>query len=129
MHILYENLIDLEEALAFIMDLYKTQIGQQNKDKTASEIPNYEAMEFLSSRNQYWKRWVGNYVTRTQIRINLFFNLAAQNDNRTNIQIANNSKQIAEATLHDSSSMIVIATLTMFFLPGTFVSVRFLPSV
>ena len=86
-------------------------------------------MQYLITRNTIWKRWVGNYNTRTQIRINLYFNLASQVDNKTNIgiaktniEIANTSREIASATLRDSSSMITIATMTMLFLPGTFVS-------
>ena len=58
------------------------------------------------------------------------FNIASQNDNRTNIDIAATSKQIAEDSRRiaeeakkDSSSMITIAAVTMLFLPGTFVSV------
>ena len=85
-------------------------------------------MEYLQSRNQIWKRWVSNYNARTQIRINLYFNLASQGDNKVNIEIAKISKKIAEATLRDSSSMITIATMTMIFLPGTFVSVRRCPT-
>ena len=67
---------------------------------------------------------MANWSIRTKIRIDLFFNLANQNDNRTNLEIASTTKDIAEKTRNDSSSMITIAALTMLFLPGTFVSVR-----
>lgn len=67
---------------------------------------------------------MANWSIRTKIRIDLFFNLANQNDNRTNLEIANTTKDIAEKTRNDSSSMITVAALTMLFLPGTFVSVR-----
>ena len=122
-HILYENLIDNEEALAFVLDIHK-QFSTPRGPQTSSfyQESNYEAMQYLLTRNTIQKRWVGNYNTRTQIRINLYFNLASQGDNRTNIEIANTSKEIAKATLRDSSSMITIATMTMLFLPGTFVS-------
>lgn len=129
-HILYENLIDNEEALAFVLEIH----GQFNgppwtQTSNFSQESNYEAMQYLVTRNTMWRRWVGNYNTRTQIHINLYFNLASQVDNKTNIgiaktniEIANTSKEIATATLRDSSSMITIATMTMLFLPGTFVS-------
>ena len=123
-HIMHENLVDLEESLAFILALHRDHVSLQSgvADERHPK-PNYEAIEFLQSRNQIWKRWVGNYNARTQTRINLYFNLASQGDNKINIEIANTSKKIAEATLRDSSSMITIATMTMIFLPGTFVSV------
>ena len=122
-HILYGNLIDNEEALAFVMEIHKQFSGPPGAQTFRFyQESNYEAMQFLLTRNTIQKRWVSNYNTRTQIRINLYFNLASQGDNRTNIEIANTSKQIASATLRDSSSMITIATMTMLFLPGTFVS-------
>ncbi len=80
------------------------------------------------SRARFWRRWVSNYATRTNIRVNLFFNLANQGDSRINIEIARTSKAIAAETKRDSSSMITIAAVTMFFLPGTFVSVRLVVS-
>ena len=127
-HILHDNLIDQEKALAFVLAVQRDHVSRQSSVADAIyPKPNYEAMEFLQSRNQIWKRRVGNYNTRTQIRINLFFNLASQGDNKINIEIANTSKKIAEATLRDSSSMKTIATMTMIFLPGTFVSVGHVP--
>ena len=126
-HILHGNVMDLEEDLTFILDVHKNRIGHKHDFNSSFTMPNYEAVEYLLSRTRVWKRWVGNYTTRTQIQINLFFNLANQSDNRINIEIAKTSKQIAEATLKDSSSMITIAAMTMLFLPGTFVSVSLLP--
>ena len=129
-HILYEYLNDNEEALAFVLDIYKHYSGPPwTQTSSFYQESNYEAMQYLIARNTIWKRWVGNYNTSTQIRINLYFNLASQVDNKTNIgiaktniEIANTSREIASATLRDSSSMITIATMTMLFLPGTFVS-------
>lgn len=123
-----ENLVDHEEAMAFVLAVQRDHASYQSNVKDMRHPnPNYEAMEYLRRRNQIWKRWGNNYNTRTQIRINLYFNLASQGDNKINIEIANTSKRIAEATLRDSSSMITIATMTMIFLPGTFVSVGEIP--
>lgn len=122
-HVLHENLIDNEEALTFVLEIHKLISGHPSAQTSSFyHKSNYEAIQYLLTRNTIWKRWVGNYNTRTQIRINLYFNLASQDDNKINIKIANTSKEIAEATLRDSSSMITIATMTMLFLPGTFVS-------
>ena len=128
-HVLYENLNDLEETMAFVLKTQRVHVMLHATSARGRYLePNYAAMEYLQSRNQIWKRWVSNYNARTQIRINLHFNLASQGDNKVNIEIANTSKKISEATLRDSSSMITIATMTMIFLPGTFVSVRRCPT-
>jgi hypothetical protein len=50
-------------------------------------------------------------------------NLAAQRDSAINIQLAKDSKKIAEDSKRDSTSMMSLAIVTMFFLPGTFTAV------
>ncbi len=121
-------MIDHEETLRFVMGIYNDYIS--TSQSTQVVVPNQQSMELLLARDHIWKRWLANYNTRTKIRIDLFFNLASQKDNRINIEIANTSKQIAadtqrvaEEARKDSSSMITIAAVTMLFLPGTFVSV------
>jgi hypothetical protein len=64
-----------------------------------------ESLTFLISRNRIWKRWVANYNERTKIRISLLFNLASQNDNRTNLKIAGLTSDMALETKRDSSAM------------------------
>ncbi|KAK5995002.1 hypothetical protein PT974_03392 [Cladobotryum mycophilum] len=49
------------------------------------------------------------------------YNLIAQRDTKANIELADKSRVIAEATLRDSSSMKTIAVMTLVFLPATFV--------
>jgi hypothetical protein len=51
------------------------------------------------------------------------FHLSTQADNRTNVKIGKLTSKIAKETQRDSSSIITIAAVTMFFLPGTFISV------
>jgi Mg2+ and Co2+ transporter CorA len=46
-------------------------------------------------------------------------------DSKINIDIANASKALAEATRRDGSSMKTIAVLTMVFLPATFFAALF----
>ena len=46
----------------------------------------------------------------------------ASRDSLTNIRIATQSTKIAQETHRDSFAMKTIATLTMFYLPATFVS-------
>jgi hypothetical protein len=64
-------------------------------------------------------------VSRRQL-----YNLMQRQDNNLNLQIAKDSRTLAEASKElarkskrDSSSMKAIAVLTMFFLPGTAVAV------
>ncbi|KAL2015765.1 hypothetical protein VTK56DRAFT_4856 [Thermocarpiscus australiensis] len=47
-------------------------------------------------------------------------NMLGQGDSKVNIELAKDQKRIAEETKRDSSSMMAIAVVTMFFLPGTF---------
>ena len=51
------------------------------------------------------------------------FNLIAQDENTLNRGIAEDSRQLAEASKRDSSAMKIIAFLTALFLPATFVAV------
>ncbi|KAL9609893.1 MAG: hypothetical protein Q9167_005364 [Letrouitia subvulpina] len=121
-YILYEDLIDFEERVQFLLEVcsgLKSAYGLKPRIKTA------ETLKFLASRTQIWRRWVASYNTRTKNRIDLFFNLAIQKDNRINIEIARLTKDIAQESRKDSSSMITIAALTMVFLPGTFVAALF----
>lgn len=66
----------------------------------------WTSLTFLLSRSDTWRRWVANYNERTKVRINLFFNLAAQSDSRTNLEIANLTSKISIETQRNSSSMI-----------------------
>ncbi|KAJ4305168.1 hypothetical protein N0V90_000699 [Kalmusia sp. IMI 367209] len=81
-----------------------------------------ETFEVLKSQCDNHYRWTTVYKERTNIRINLLFHLSAQRESRTSTQIAVSSAKIAEQTQRDSASMITMAAVTMFFLPGTFIS-------
>lgn len=111
----------MEGRIQFLLDIC---INLDRAYTDEPKIATADSITFLASRTRIWRRWVANYNTRTKIRIDLFFNLANQNDSRNNIEIAALTKDIAQETRKDSSSMITIAVLTMLFLPGTFLSVR-----
>ena len=57
----------------------------------------------------------------TALTSHQLFHLASQQEARTNTEIAASTAKVAEQTRRDSASMITIAAVTMFFLPGTFV--------
>lgn len=122
---IHEELVDLEEATQFLVDLWRKYFSSYCRQNFA--VSTEDSLAHIKNRIYCWKHWILNYQRLTNIRINSFFNLASQADNRTNLDIARNSKAIAEETRKDSSSMITMATLTMLFLPGTFVSVSHCP--
>ncbi|KAM3556462.1 hypothetical protein MY1884_005047 [Beauveria asiatica] len=64
-------------------------------------------------------------MKRVDIQINALFNMMMQQDNSNGIELAKSSHQIARASYRDSSSMKTLAIVTMFFLPGSFVSAMF----
>ncbi len=120
-HIVGEDLTDFENRVEFSLGIWKRYFSDHSKQTW--RVSTEPSLSLIISRAQFWRRWVSTYTRRTNIRMNLFFNLANQGDSRINIDIARTSKAIAEETKRDSSSMITIAAVTMLFLPGTFVSV------
>lgn len=64
------------------------------------------------------------------------FNLIAQDDARATIELAqrsttisDRSNDIAQDTLGQSTAMMTIATMTLVFLPATFISVSIVPYI
>lgn len=123
---IHEDLTDLEDRTQFLIDLWGTYFSAHCR--RTFKVSTADSLSFIMNRIYCWKHWISNYQRLTNIRINLFFNLASQADNRINLDIARNSKAMAEETRRDSSSMITMATLTMFFLPATFVCVSCCPA-
>ncbi len=120
-NMIYEDLGDLSERLDFLLSTsYK--LRDAGLSHTSSAI---ESFEFLKARNILRRRWVTSFSERTKLIINFVFSIASQNHGETNLRIASLTSTIAEETHKDNSSMITIATMTMLFLPGTFVSVGY----
>ena len=65
------------------------------------------------------------FEKRAQFQLSTVHNLIAQESNIQNIDVAKDSKAIAEAAKRDSASMKTIAVLGTVFLPGAFVSALF----
>lgn len=57
------------------------------------------------------------------------FNLIAQQDQTANLEIARDSRALAEQSIRDTTSMKAIAGVTMAFLPGTFATVSISNSI
>ncbi|KAL7939061.1 hypothetical protein V8C35DRAFT_290078 [Trichoderma chlorosporum] len=59
---------------------------------------------------------------RMEAQQTVIFNLIAQADSLINVSLAKDSREMAVSSKQDSSAMKIIALLTTFFLPGTFIA-------
>ncbi|KAJ8107400.1 hypothetical protein OPT61_g8894 [Boeremia exigua] len=106
---------DLLAQLKFLQNTSKTFKEKRGQDWTFNQTADAEeTFEVLISQCGVCVRWAQSYHDRTQVRINMLFHLANQ-------RTATDTARIAEQTQRDSASMITIAAVTMFFLPGTFI--------
>ncbi|KAJ3515320.1 hypothetical protein NLJ89_g1831 [Agrocybe chaxingu] len=128
LHVARDNFIDLKKKLQFFvearerfLELSKPHFTVARQDVTTIS----DSFSLIDSRGDHGLRWAANYNERTSIRINLCFNLATQADSRTNLDIARLTGRISVSAQRDNASMITIAAVTMFFLPGSFVSALF----
>ena len=71
---------------------------------------------------------VQSWQRQASIVIQGILNLIAQRDQQTTIEIAKDSKILAEDGRRDNISLKAIATLTTFFLPGTFLACEYNPT-
>ncbi|KAL1968633.1 hypothetical protein VTN77DRAFT_1459 [Rasamsonia byssochlamydoides] len=67
------------------------------------------------------ERQILNLRRRTQDFITLLYNLITGHDSATNLRIAAQSAHIAHESKKDSTSMKIIAAVTLFYCPATFV--------
>ncbi|KAF6754149.1 hypothetical protein DFP72DRAFT_746231, partial [Ephemerocybe angulata] len=145
--VIKEDMVDHIERLGYLIEVHNTLSTEfetlSPKPLDATSTPDLppttttsptsvatgicvsHVFKFLLSETQIRKRWVQTYADRTGIQMNLFYALSSQRDNWINLKIAGLTSKIATETQKDSSSMITMATVTMLFLPGTFVSAVF----
>lgn len=81
-----------------------------------------DSSAYIRASMEKYKMWFTSYKNRKDTTMSLVYNLVSQ-------QNAANNMLIAEHMKKDSSSMNVIAALTMFFLPGTIFAVSILRSI
>ncbi|CAA7271269.1 unnamed protein product [Cyclocybe aegerita] len=103
LHVARDNFIDLKKKLHFFLDMRERYLELSRPHFT---IPRQD----LTSVADSW--------TLIGSRIMAY-------DSRTNLDIAWSMGWISFSAQRDSSSMIIIAAVTMFFLPGSFVSALF----
>ncbi|KAL3461946.1 hypothetical protein BJX64DRAFT_260015 [Aspergillus heterothallicus] len=92
-------------------------------EKVAATRVLTERVEFVQSTIQH-ALLRGGVQERLEGQHATLFNLITQNDTLLSTSIAQDSREIAAATKRDSSSMKILAFLTTFFFPATFVAVR-----
>ena len=80
---------------------------------------------------QTWRRRADSLVDEAEawkhkatILVQTLFTLTTQRDRDISIQIAYDSRMLAQKATRDSTSMKAIAAVTMCFLPGTFVAIN-----
>ncbi|KAF2443866.1 hypothetical protein P171DRAFT_495744 [Karstenula rhodostoma CBS 690.94] len=95
-------------------DRYQDSVSK-DASKKDSVVKTDDALHYMFDSIESQQRWLNSYKSRKDIAMNLVFNLVTQQDSSTSTTIAREAKA-------DGSAMRTIATLTMVFLPGTFVS-------
>ncbi|KAJ4860426.1 hypothetical protein T069G_05414 [Trichoderma breve] len=80
-----------------------------------------ERIEFLLSNMEHMCIMDG-MKERMEAQQTVLFNLIAQADSLINVSLAQDSREMAVSSKQDSSAMKIIALLTTFFLPGTFIA-------
>jgi hypothetical protein len=113
LHRIHRILADFEERLQYLLGIHDQYYaacagvtGTVRTQSTTTQSSVGETLAFLMSRSRIRKRWAAIQNERAKIRINLYFQLASQADNRTNLRIANLTTKISAETQRDSSSMI-----------------------
>ncbi|CAA7262143.1 unnamed protein product [Cyclocybe aegerita] len=131
LHLLRGRVGDLQVIIQFLATMAQ-KISQHALPCTAEDVPVkgemdsiIESLDYQKSQTEHLGRQEAVYHGRITTQIALFYNLSNQLDSRTNLDIARLTSKISISTQRDSSSMITIAILTMFFLPGTFISAFF----
>ncbi|KAK2590627.1 hypothetical protein QQS21_011693 [Conoideocrella luteorostrata] len=64
-------------------------------------------------------------LKRVQVQIDALFSIIQQQDAMHNLELSKSTHEIAYFSYRDSASMKTLAVVTMFFLPGSFVSALF----
>lgn len=111
------------------VDVHDTLIHNIEYLLNVAEMRRYQAQS-LHRRIQTQINVVSNFASHSPMTLTMMlqlYSMISQRDSKVNISVAKDSKKIAAAAKRDSLAMKTISTLTLIFLPGTFVAVCFLP--
>ncbi|CAH0018439.1 unnamed protein product [Clonostachys rhizophaga] len=100
--------------------------GRKAKDKEPNGAPILRAhVEVMRQRMKMQSSETKYIQERVQIQISATFHTISQNDTLANLEVAEETSQIAYYSYRDASSMKTLAFVTMVFLPGSFISALF----
>ncbi|KAJ3476728.1 hypothetical protein NLG97_g9030 [Lecanicillium saksenae] len=118
--------ISMQKILEFILKELDAQqsIGADAAARRAEALLRHH-VAVLENRLEMQMLDTRYTMKRVDIQINAIFNMMTQEDTLNGIELAKSTHQIAHASYRDSSSMKTLAIVTMFFLPGSFVSALF----
>jgi hypothetical protein len=118
----------VNEFMLEIWDLYVQLLRERLPSVTISSQQRWEThyeLQNQSKANALRQRRVIGAQKRMQSQISILLSLISQRDNRVNILLAQESREIAAAAKYDSKVMRIIAILTLFFLPATLIATIF----
>ena len=111
-----------EHPLKFNAEVLRERLEMLAMD-TAYTMKRVQIQIEAVSLHDLWHRmnvFVGDQLTSLQL-----FSLISQNDSMNNYELSMWTKDISLSSQRDASSMKTLAVVTMFFLPGSFISALF----
>ncbi|KAK3985414.1 hypothetical protein QBC44DRAFT_404551 [Cladorrhinum sp. PSN332] len=117
-----EDLFSHLDALSARMD----QLGVLRSQRTTeSDASIMDAVPILRQQAAAAREQCQYLESRVKNQSSVLFSFLTHQDSMINLQVANASRELAEAARRDGSSMKTIAVLTMAFLPATFLAALF----
>lgn len=107
LHVIQGLITDQQEGLEYLCSVHqRLMVLLGNPHELEDAEYTADLFSYIKTQAGILKRWAINFDERIAIRTNLLFNMSAQSDNRTNLDIAKFTSKIAVTTQEDSSSMI-----------------------
>jgi len=107
-----------KEASLFLNSIHDDILASLSQQKTKDDHVLSEMMEYHANVATALESVVSSFQSRMELQLNILYSFVSQTDNRINERIAMNSGR-------DSTSMKILALISAFFLPGTFVATLF----
>ncbi|KAK4223360.1 hypothetical protein QBC38DRAFT_487827 [Podospora fimiseda] len=117
-----EDLFVYLDTLSARMDHPEAPRSQRTKDSDTSIM---KAVPILRQQAAAAREQCQYLESRVKNQSSVLFSFLTHQDSMINLQVANASRDLAEAARRDGSSMKTIAVLTMAFLPATFLAALF----
>ncbi|KAI1770950.1 glycoside hydrolase family 31 protein [Hypoxylon cercidicola] len=115
----------MENVLDFILENAIECVDTRTEGEMASTQCLLAAIPILKTRMHASQEYLKYLKERAERLSTVLFALLTHEDSATHAELADASRQIAEAAQRDSSSMKTVAIMTMAFLPATFFAALF----